>query len=90
MKEIRYGERGGGEKKGIWHPQRNTSTTHGSVPLSLQMDQRRDRQPSTLRGKGLESYLQKDYFFGVGDQRTLESKETLQRLGNEVAGHLVP
>ena len=54
----------------------SNATPPPSAPLSLQMDQRRDRQSPTLRGKGHDSYLRKDYFFGVVDRRTLESKET--------------
>ena len=58
----------------------NTSTTQGSAPLALQMDQRRDRQPPTLMAEGHGFYFQKDDFFGVGDRSPLMSKDTLDLL----------
>ena len=61
---------------GIEYLVRNTSTTQGSAPLSLQMDQRRARQPPTMMGKGQDSYFRKANLFGLGKCNELVSKVT--------------
>ena len=49
----------GAQRKGMRYPYRSTSTTHGSVPLSLQACQWRDRQPPNRVRLGDGSYFRK-------------------------------
>ena len=50
---------GGGQRKGKRYPSRSTSTTYGSVPLSLQACQWRDRQPPDRVRQGDGSHFRK-------------------------------
>ena len=80
---IRTGERGGGDEKGRRYPLLNTSITHGSASLSLQMVQTRERQPPTLKREGHDFYSRKGSCF-CGERR-IPLKATFKPLEGDEA-----
>ena len=74
--------RGGLQRKGMRYPYRNTSTTQGSAPLSLQACQWRDRQlPHRVR-QGDGSYFRKPEGLEEGAD-PLPPRERLRLLNRE-------
>ena len=62
-----------------------------TVPIpSLQMVQRRERQPPTLRGEGHGSYFRKDFFMGERRMPLKVIFEPREGIEDEETGRLEP